>query len=85
MQNVSIWLIKNTSFVNIIIKNIFNDCYPAKIFKFVIDNFQFMPEIVILGSGNVASHFAKALKNAEINIKQIFGRNIETVSELAKT
>ncbi|MCK9321644.1 MAG: DUF2520 domain-containing protein [Bacteroidales bacterium] len=44
-----------------------------------------MPDIVILGSGNVANHFAKALKKAEINIKQIFGRNIETVSELAKS
>ncbi|MDD4150154.1 MAG: DUF2520 domain-containing protein [Bacteroidales bacterium] len=43
-----------------------------------------MPDIVILGSGNVASHFAKALKNAEINVKQIFGRNIRSVSALAK-
>ncbi|MDD2636587.1 MAG: DUF2520 domain-containing protein [Bacteroidales bacterium] len=43
-----------------------------------------MQDIVILGSGNVASHFAKALKNAGINVKQIFGRNIRSVSALAK-
>jgi len=39
--------------------------------------------LVILGSGNIAFHFAKALKNANFKIIQLYGRNKTTVSELA--
>lgn len=42
-----------------------------------------MYNIVILGSGNVATHLSVALKNAGHNIMQVFSRNIENASLLA--
>lgn len=40
-------------------------------------------EIVILGSGNVATHLAFALKKAEYHIKQVYSRNISHAKYLA--
>lgn len=40
-------------------------------------------EIVILGSGNVATHFAYALKKAEYHIKQVYSRKIDHARYLA--
>ncbi|WP_134090357.1 Rossmann-like and DUF2520 domain-containing protein [Olivibacter sp. XZL3] len=40
-------------------------------------------EIVILGSGNVATHLAYALKKAEYHIKQVYSRKIEHAKHLA--
>ncbi|MCL4640789.1 MULTISPECIES: Rossmann-like and DUF2520 domain-containing protein [Olivibacter] len=40
-------------------------------------------EIVILGSGNVATHLAFALKKAEYHIKQVYSRDIDHAKHLA--
>lgn len=42
-----------------------------------------MPNVVILGSGNVASHLSIALYNAGYNILQVFSRNQNSSKELA--
>lgn len=39
--------------------------------------------VVILGSGNVAGHLAKALRQNGVNIVQIFGRNEKTLRNLS--
>ena len=41
-------------------------------------------EIVILGSGNVATHLSGALVKAGNKINQVYSRNIEMAKELAK-
>lgn len=41
-------------------------------------------DIVIIGSGNVAFHLAQALKKAQQNLIQIFGRNTEKLSYISK-
>nr|WP_313027053.1 DUF2520 domain-containing protein [Soonwooa sp.] len=41
-------------------------------------------KIVIVGSGNVAYHLAKALKQTEQNLVQIFGRNQEVLNSISK-
>lgn len=41
-------------------------------------------KIVILGSGNVAYHLAKAFKEKNIPISQIFGRNENDLKEISK-
>src|SRR5678816_2397653 len=41
-------------------------------------------EIVIIGTGNVASVLGKILKSSGCNIVQVMGRNIERTGELAK-
>ncbi len=41
-------------------------------------------EIVIIGSGNVAYHLAKALKKENLPLIQIFGRNSSALSEIAQ-
>ena len=43
-----------------------------------------MPNIVILGSGNLAYHLALALNSAGFKIIQIFSKNMDSVKELAK-
>jgi predicted short-subunit dehydrogenase-like oxidoreductase (DUF2520 family) len=43
-----------------------------------------MSDIVILGSGNVASHFIKALSTCDIRIRQIYSRNSQTAANLCK-
>jgi len=40
-------------------------------------------EVVILGSGNVATHLAYALKKAEYHVKQVFSRQYEHARQLA--
>ncbi|WP_120488361.1 Rossmann-like and DUF2520 domain-containing protein [Bergeyella cardium] len=40
-------------------------------------------KIVILGSGNVAYHLAKALKQSSADIIQIFGRNAECLAQIS--
>lgn len=40
-------------------------------------------QIAIIGSGNVAYHLAKAFKEAQIPIAQIFGRNKEELSKIS--
>lgn len=40
-------------------------------------------KIVIIGSGNVAFHLAKAFKEHDIPLKQIFGRNEKDLSEIS--
>ena len=40
-------------------------------------------QIAIIGSGNVAYHLAKAFKEAQIPIVQIFGRNKEELSKIS--
>ncbi|HUH33204.1 MAG TPA: DUF2520 domain-containing protein [Daejeonella sp.] len=40
-------------------------------------------DIVLLGSGNIATHLGKALKMAGQNITQVWGRNFEKATELA--
>ena len=40
-------------------------------------------EITIIGSGNVGYHLAKAFVEAEIEIKQIFGRNEDALREIS--
>lgn len=40
-------------------------------------------KIVILGSGNVAYHLAKALKQSSADIIQIFGRNAEHLAQIS--
>lgn len=42
-------------------------------------------EIVIIGSGNVAYHLAKAFTQNNIKIKQIFGRNKEDLKIISET
>ena len=43
-----------------------------------------MSDIVILGSGNVASHFVRAMCRSDIKIRQIYSRNSKTAAELCK-
>lgn len=40
-------------------------------------------KVVVLGSGNVATHMAKAMFRAKINIFQIYSRNIDSAKTLA--
>lgn len=40
-------------------------------------------EIVIIGSGNVAYHLAKAFKESNIEVKQLFGRNEEQLKSIS--
>lgn len=40
-------------------------------------------EIVIIGSGNVAYHLAKAFKESNIEVKQLFGRNEEQLKAIS--
>lgn len=40
-------------------------------------------EIVIIGSGNVAYHLAKAFKESNIEVKQLFGRNEEQLRAIS--
>ncbi len=40
--------------------------------------------IVLIGSGNVASHLGKALHNAKHCIRQVYSRNLENAQELAR-
>ncbi len=40
-------------------------------------------EIVIIGSGNVAYHLAKAFKESNIQVKQLFGRNEEQLKAIS--
>ena len=40
-------------------------------------------DIIILGSGNVATHLAYALKKAEYHIKQVYSRNYDHAKQLA--
>ena len=42
-------------------------------------------EIVIIGSGNVATHLIKAFQENNINIKQLYGRNSSDLEHLSKT
>lgn len=46
-------------------------------------NLQEIHQVVILGSGNVATHLAIALKQAEVEILQIFSRKLEHAKMLA--
>lgn len=39
--------------------------------------------IIIIGTGNVATHLAKALSGAGLNIAQVYGRNIKDAREIA--
>lgn len=41
------------------------------------------PEIVIIGSGNVATHLAHAFQNAECHISQVYSRSLDHASRLA--
>ena len=41
-------------------------------------------QIVIIGSGNVAFHLAKAFTEAQINISQIFGRNTTELQKISE-
>ena len=41
-------------------------------------------EIVIIGSGNVASHLVKAFQQSNIHIKQLFGRNETDLQKLSE-
>ncbi|MBC8173721.1 MAG: DUF2520 domain-containing protein [Chitinophagales bacterium] len=40
-------------------------------------------DVIIIGTGNVAWHLAKAFTEAGISVKQIVGRNVEKVNEIA--
>ena len=42
-----------------------------------------MKKVSIIGTGNVATHLAKALKNSGVTISQIYGRNEHTTKSLA--
>lgn len=44
-----------------------------------------LPKIVILGSGNVATHLAHAFENAGAHIAQVYSRNYDNASQLAST
>ncbi len=41
-------------------------------------------KIVILGTGNVASHLARAFKDAGLTIAQVYGRNTKNAREIAE-
>ena len=41
-------------------------------------------KIVILGSGNVAFHLAKAFSENKIGVSQIFGRNENALKEISE-
>ena len=41
-------------------------------------------KILLVGSGNVATHLAINLKNKNYNIQQVFSRSIENAKDLAK-
>ena len=41
-------------------------------------------QIVIIGSGNVAYHLAKAFKESGVEVSQIFGRNATELSKISK-
>lgn len=43
-----------------------------------------MSEIVIIGSGNVAYHLAKAFVDRGISVKQIFGRNLDKLTKIGQ-
>lgn len=49
-----------------------------------IDPFFELMDIVILGSGNVATHLTYALKKAGYHIKQVFSRNLAHAKHLAE-
>jgi len=44
-----------------------------------------MKSIILIGSGNVATHLGKALRNRKYNIKQVYSKNIKNAINLAKT
>ncbi len=41
-------------------------------------------QIVIIGSGNVAYHLAKAFKESGVEVSQIFGRNATELSKISE-
>ena len=41
-------------------------------------------QIVIIGSGNVAYHLAKAFKESGVEVSQIFGRNAAELSKISE-
>ena len=64
---------------NFIILIIICKIYAAKlriIIKFVLKLFE-MKNIILLGSGNVATHLGIALKNSNYTIVQVFSKSIE--------
>ena len=42
-----------------------------------------LPEIVIIGAGNVATHLAHAFQNAGCHIAQVYSRSLGHASRLA--
>ena len=42
-----------------------------------------MKKIILFGSGNVASHLGKALKNNNYKIQQVYSRTLKNAKKLA--
>jgi len=71
---------------NFIILIIISKIYVAKlriIINFVFKLFE-MKNIILLGSGNVATHLGFALKNSNYSIVQVYSKSIENAKVLAK-
>ena len=70
---------------NFIILIIISKIYAAKlriIIKFVFKLF-YMKNIILLGSGNVATHLGIALKNSNYTITQVYSKSLENAKVLA--